>query len=801
MSDQIQYGLSVNSPRIRKAKLSRKVRRLQKALAPFAGVLAILAVVCIATGATAGYSLLGAAVLIMVWALWLGRDVTVNAASLEQVALGSSLDQILAADVLEALPGWPVGLEGLLQAIAQTPSAVFIYNRFELHPAMFEPLLEGSEADSQQVMAAAEELARSAGAREINGAAILVAALTTIPGLKKDIASRKLKSDDLIAGYTWQLRLWDYLDKSKQPPLFGGIGRDWAAGYTPVLGQLAHNVSRDVESGVIHYATELHIPIAQQVIGSLQKPAGSGVALIGSPGVGKTSLSYIVAEQLLAAPPGHALRYYQVYSLDASAIVSVGGQVEELVLTLLAEAVHAKNVILLLDEAQLFFGEGVGAIDISQILLPILQQSPVKIMMSMTAGDLQRLSARMPSLTAAITSITVPEPSREETIAILQDAAIMREGSAKATVTYQALQEVYRLADRYLSDQAFPGKAVTVLSNAMGLPDELGMISPVSVQQAIERQVGVKVQTAAAPERDKLLRLEETIRQTMIGQTDAVAAVAGALRRSRAGVANPNRPIGSFLFMGPTGVGKTELTKALAGAYFGGRDQIVRLDMSEYQQSADVGRLLAATSSSKAGASLVGQIRKQPFSVVLLDEVEKAHPDVLNLLLQLLDEGQLTDSGGRKVSFKDAIIICTSNAGADLIRQKLTDGESLDRAQQEVVDALISDHTFKPELINRFDEIVLFKPLSKDELAQVVTLLVAEVNRTLAAQNVTVSLTPAAASYIVGRGYDPQFGARPMRRMVQRAVENIVADRLLRGEAAAGDAITLDVDEVTAALG
>jgi ATP-dependent Clp protease ATP-binding subunit ClpC len=316
-----------------------------------------------------------------------------------------------------------------------------------------------------------------------------------------------------------------------------------------------------------------------------------------------------------------------------------------------------------------------------------------------------------------------------------------------------------------------------------------------SVQQAVEKTKGVKVAKAEAPEADVLLHLEDKIHERMINQVRAVKVIAAALRRGRAGVADPKRPIGSFLFLGPTGVGKTELARSLAATYFGDERRMIRLDMSEYQQESDVSRLLATGGTSSK--SLILQIREQPFSVVLLDEVEKAHPNILNLMLQILDEGQLTDEKGKASSFKNAIIIATSNAGSTEITQRVGAGDKLETFERPLIEKLISEGKFKAELINRFDETVLFRPLNKEELAQVASLMLASVNHTLSNQNISVKLTDAALAKVVEAGYDPEFGARPMRRALQKLVEDAVAKKVLAGEAKPGSEITLDVADLS----
>jgi ATP-dependent Clp protease ATP-binding subunit ClpC len=376
---------------------------------------------------------------------------------------------------------------------------------------------------------------------------------------------------------------------------------------------------------------------------------------------------------------------------------------------------------------------------------------------------------------------------------VLEDTAIRLEARHKVLIPYEALREAYRLSGRYEQDEAYPGKAIKLLEQAVPHANN-SVVYASSVQQAIEQTRGVKVSTAAPAEADQLLHLEDEIHRRMINQTHAVSAVASALRRARAGVTNPKRPIGSFLFLGPTGVGKTELAKAIAATYFGAETNLIRLDMSEYQRPEDVSRILAT--GEQQIASLLMSIRQQPFSVVLLDEIEKAHPNILNLLLQLLDEGQLTDTSGRPASFKDCVIIATSNAGAQAIRERVAKGEALESFAEQLTDELINSGQFKPELLNRFDEMILFRPLNADELAEVVRLMLMGVNQTLTNQNISVQLTDAAITKIVEQGNDPRLGARPMRRMLQKAVENTVAQKILRGEAQPGSQITLDAGDL-----
>ena len=523
------------------------------------------------------------------------------------------------------------------------------------------------------------------------------------------------------------------------------------------------------------------------------------IALIGPAGVGKTSHIYALAVALLQDGAGSdpSLAHRQIIGLNPSLILSSArqpGELEHIVMNLLGETVHAGNIVLFLDDAQLFFSTGPGSFDVTQILLPVLQNRAVQLIMAMTPNDFQRLKNNNSAFAGLLTPVILQEPSEHDVMRVLEDTALGLEARSHMFIAYEAVVEAYRLSGRYDQDTAYPGKAIQLLEQSLPHANNK-IVTAVSVQQAIEQTHGVKVGTAAPVEANELLHLEDRIHQRMINQSRAVSVVSAALRRARAGVANPKRPIGSFLFLGPTGVGKTELAKSIAATYFKDETNMIRLDMSEYQQPEDGQRLLS--SGANENKSLILAVREQPFSVVLLDEIEKAHPNILNLLLQLLDEGQLTDTSGRAASFKDCIIIATSNAGADTIRQHIERGEQLETFESQFTDQLVNSGQFKPELLNRFDEIVLFRPLKPEELVQVVDLMMADINKTLAVQNISVELTPEATAQIVQAGYDPRLGARPMRRMLQRTVEDSIADKILRGEANPGDHVVLDVPDLS----
>ena len=362
---------------------------------------------------------------------------------------------------------------------------------------------------------------------------------------------------------------------------------------------------------------------------------------------------------------------------------------------------------------------------------------------------------------------------------------------SKYGVVYQylALKEAYRLSERYVHDIEMPGKALNLLESAANYATA-GVVTAEAVQLAVEKTKGVKLSAANdARDREKLLNLEELIRKRMVGQDYAVKSVSDAMRRAAAGVKNQKKPIGTFMFLGPTGVGKTELSKSLAEVYFNGENNLIRLDMNEFVTEADVKRLIEEGKDN--AESLTAQVMTHPFSVVLLDEIEKAHPAVLTTLLQLLDEGVMRDAKNREVSFRDAIVIATSNAGADLIREYVTEGRDLAEAKEEILNELIAKGEFKPEFVNRFDEICVFVPLTKAELVKIVDLNMKSINKTLEPRKIKVRLGEGVAEELAERGYDPKMGARPLKRVMQKIVENIVAKKVLAGEAESGAEIVI----------
>jgi len=790
-----------DSLRSQNARLARSLGGIWEKLLPILTLLLLLAGgALLVISVAAGWLLVGIAAVPLLLTEWYKYQLK----NLPITKNPRTLDDIIAGDVLGQLKKNPTPRD-LATAVGKVPSGQFFGARFGVTARFLQEISSENATDTAAIWQEAVSIKNTVGLNAITGSVILVALVRAFPNHEGLLAHIQIDDDDLITGIKWHQHIKDLVANVNKPRRTGGIARDWSFGYIPLLTRFGQNISEQIaRGGMLSVNLEAHTQALTQLIDTFGTNGRQNSVLVGPAGVGKTTIVHAFAERLLDAKSKlpDDLKFRQVFILDASALVAAApgrGELENLVMQVLGEAYSAKNIIICLDNAQLFFEEGVGSVDLTNVLLPILEAGRLRIILTMDEQRYLQIGQRNPGLINALNRISISAPSKDETMLVLQDQLIMTEFQRKVTYMYQALEESYRLSERYVHDLAMPGRAIKLMESAAGYSQD-GLVTMQSVQKAIEQTMDIKVGVASGEqERETLLNLEDLIHQRMINQTRAVEVVSDALRRARAGVRNQNRPIGTFLFLGPTGVGKTELAKALAEVYFGGENRIVRLDLNEFVRPDDVTRLIADGATDPS--SLTAQVMKQPFSVILLDEIEKAHPQVLTTLLQLLDEGILRDIKNREVSFRDAIVIATSNAGADRIREYIERGYQLEQFEKQFIDELINTNQFRPEFLNRFDEIVTFRPLSKPELVQVIDLILKGINKTLALQKISVSVAQDAKLFLVDRGYDPRLGARPMRRIVQRAVENTVAKQMLSGSVAPGSTIEITLAQVQQILG
>ncbi|MBZ2087882.1 ATP-dependent Clp protease ATP-binding subunit [Streptococcus oralis] len=577
-----------------------------------------------------------------------------------------------------------------------------------------------------------------------------------------------------------------------------------------------------------------------RVIEILNRRTKNNPVLIGEPGVGKTAVVEGLAQKIVDGDVPHKLQGKQVIRLDVVSLVQgtgIRGQFEERMQKLMEEIRKREDIILFIDEIHEIVGAGSagdGNMDAGNILKPALARGELQMVGATTLNE-YRIIEKDAALERRMQPVKVDEPTVEETITILKGVQKKYEDYHHVKYTDAAIEAAANLSNRYIQDRFLPDKAIDLLDEAgskMNLTlnfvdpkvidqrlieaenlksqatreedfekaayfrDQIAkykemqknkvtdqdtpIISEKTIEHIIEQKTNIPVGELKEKEQSQLIHLADDLKAHVIGQDEAVDKIAKAIRRNRVGLGTPNRPIGSFLFVGPTGVGKTELSKQLAIELFGSADSMIRFDMSEYMEKHSVAKLVGAPPGyvgyDEAG-QLTEKVRRNPYSLILLDEVEKAHPDVMHMFLQVLDDGRLTDGQGRTVSFKDAIIIMTSNAGTGKAEASVGFGAAREGRTNSVLGEL--GNFFSPEFMNRFDGIIEFKPLSKDNLLQIVELMLADVNKRLSSNNIHLDVTDKVKEKLVDLGYDPKMGARPLRRTIQDHIEDAITDYYL----------------------
>ena len=587
----------------------------------------------------------------------------------------------------------------------------------------------------------------------------------------------------------------------------GSLGRDFASGFTITLDRFCIDwrkiVSRDIFSEIIGHEKEI-----DEVEIILAKSRLANVLIVGEVGVGRKSIVQALAKRCFLATGLSELAGKRVVELNMVQVLSQIQDVEKLEATLdqiFSEVLAAGNVILVIDEIENFVEQNtqkLGGADISAILAKYLAIPQFHFIGIASLDGLHRKLERNTSFLEYFTRIEVSEISELETIVILQNLALSLEKKYSILITYPAIREIINLTGRYFPSTPFPKKAIDVLEEAaiyvsnikdMALARHyIKAVNPSHIAKIISDKTKIPMGKMEFKEKSVLLNLENLIHQRIIGQDDAVNEISIAMRRARSGLSSKKRPMGVFLFLGPTGVGKTETAKALAEIYFGGEDKMARLDMSEFQETSDIWRLIGRISPVEEQGLLTTPVRENPFSLVLLDEIEKAHPNILNLFLQVFDEGHITDGQGRKVIFTNTIIICTSNAGAQMVFKEVQAGNKVEK--NKLFSFLFEKAIFKPEFINRFDAAVFFNSLTRDDLLQIAQLNLAGLQKNLKEQDIDFVITEALKAKIVEMSYKPEFGAREMRRVIQNNVENVVAQALLSDKIIKGDRIEMNAE-------
>ena len=628
---------------------------------------------------------------------------------------------------------------------------------------------------------------------------------------------------------------------------------------TPTLDEYSRDLTRMAREGkldpVIGRPEEI-----ETTIEVLSRRTKNNPVLIGDPGVGKTAIVEGIAQRIVNEEVPETLSDKRVLALDLSGLVAgtqYRGQFEERLKKVVDEASeNPEGQILFIDELHTVVGAGAaeGSMDASNMLKPALARGELHCIGATTVDEYRKNIEKDAALERRFQPVLVGEPTVDDTMDILRGLKDRYEAHHRVKITEEAIVAAAELSDRYITDRFLPDKAIDLVDQASArvrlrsktkpvdtreLEDEVrrlkrekdqavsaedfgraqdlkgqiqesqdrlgalkggrqhvAEVTAEDIAEVVSRQTGIPVSQLTQEERERLLKLEGQLHERVVGQEEAVEAVAEAVRRSRAGLSDPDRPIGSFLFLGPTGVGKTELARTLAEALFGDEAAMVRIDMSEFQERHTVSRLVGAPPGyvgyEEAG-QLTERVRRRPYSILLLDEIEKAHPDVFNILLQILDDGRLTDSQGRTVDFKNAVIIMTSNMGAERIQAHARKKESFEELKEDMVQ--IVRHHLRPEFVNRIDEIIVFRALTKEQIADIARLLLERTRRRLRAQDVELEFTQEAVNLVATKGFDPEFGARPLRRTIQRKVDNELSRMLLEGSLNSGDRVVVGVED------
>jgi len=635
---------------------------------------------------------------------------------------------------------------------------------------------------------------------------------------------------------------------------------------TPTIEEFGRNLTKLAKEGKLDpvVGRQKEIERAVQILGRRTK---NNPVLIGEPGVGKTAIAEGLAQRIINQDVPDILQDKQVISLDMGSLVAgtrFRGDFEERIKKIVEEVRSAGNIILVIDEIHTLVGAGgtEGGLDAANILKPALARGELQCIGATTLDEYRQHIERDAALERRFQPIMVGEPSVAETIDILYGLRGAYEQHHKVHISDEAVVAAAQLADRYISDRFLPDKAIDLIDEAgsrvrlrnsqispnkelkrqltditkskneavrvqdfdkaaklrdeeIALETELQAattgqtIKPVvdeeDIAQIVASWTGVPVNKLTESESELLLHLEDTLHKRLIGQEQAVTSVSRAIRRARVGLKSPNRPIASFIFSGPTGVGKTELAKALAAYFFGAEDAMIRLDMSEYMESHTVSKLIGSPPGYVGydeGGQLTEAVRRRPYTVLLFDEIEKAHPDVFNMLLQILDDGHITDAKGRKVDFKNTLIILTSNIGSKVI-EKGGGGLGFEfdnqaEASYNRIRNLVNEELknyFRPEFLNRLDEVIVFTQLSRDEVKQIADIMLRDVASRLTEKGITLEVTERFKELVVTEGYNPSYGARPLRRAIMRLLEDSLAEVLLSGEITEGDTAIADVND------
>src|SRR6266545_123997 len=742
-----------------------------------------------------------------------------------------------------------------------------VIRRVTTSSSSFDPNRVELASETQQVLEHAVDEARRLGHHYIGTEHILLG-LVRVDSTAMEVLRRLGVTAEQIRRQTRRVL---NESSSSPTPTGAGPARGAAANpKTPLVDQLATDLTSKAEEKKLDPVIGRQMEI-ERVIQVLARSTKNNPALIGEPGVGKTAIVEGLAQRIVDGDVPAPLMNKRLLQLDVGSLVAgtmYRGQFEERLKRVIDE-LKQSGAILFIDEVHMLVGAGAAgsSVDAANILKPALSRGELQVIGATTMDEYRKHIESDAALERRFQPITVDEPSEEETIEILKGIRSAYEEHHHLVISDEALEAAAHLSSRYVTERFLPDKAIDLIDESSSrvrmyksqaakeskdlfgqlrqarqnrsLAQEEGngedvkeweerevelgeqierlrtgwdrttspVVSAEDIAEVVSMWTGVPLMQLAEEESQRLLKMEDELRKGIIGQEDAIIAISRAVRRARAGLKDPRRPIGSFMFLGPTGVGKSELTKTLADFLFGSEEALIQLDMSEFMERHSVARLVGAPPGYvgyEDAGQLTEAIRRRPYSIVVFDEIEKAHPEVHNMLLQIMEEGHLSDAKGRKVDFRNAIIVMTSNIGADMIKKQSSLGFALkrdeateERLSYEDMRKKLNDslkRAFRPEFINRLDTVVIFRSLNKEDIQKIVTLELDKVAERLKDHNLVLTATPEALTALADLGYDAEFGARPLRRIIQQKVEDPLSDKLLSGEFRNGNAILVTMN-------
>lgn len=664
--------------------------------------------------------------------------------------------------------------------------------------------------DSIDIFLAAANRALARKSEVIKNSDLFWALFRFDPFLNELLVEQEMTIDDVNNVVEWYERLrrdsvqaqrfWDYHNLMRR----GGIARHWAAAYTLTIDQYSRDLTEIARNRDSHPEFFGHKAELEQVENVLAGSGHNNVLLVGQPGSGRMEVVRSLAAKSFWGTSLPVLNGKRFMELDLLSLIAQTPSMDEAIRVLdncFREASSMSNVILVIRSLENFLSQtNVASLDLSNLLAKYLESAHFQIIATASYEGLHRQLQQRPGLLNLFNKIEVSPPSAHQTLLILEYLTPEFEQRYDKFIPYLALKKTVERSARYLQNKPFPQKAIDLLDEVLVFASrqKSNYVDPDWVDQIISRLADVPIGRVQSSEKQMLLNLEKLIHQRVINQEEAVREVSASLRRARAEIiTRRDRPMGAFLFLGPTGVGKTETAKALADIYFGSVDKMIRIDMSEFQETKDIYRLIG--DPDHVGL-LTSQVRENPFSLILLDEVEKAHPDILNLFLTVFDEGYITDGFGQKVVFADTIIVATSNAGAEVIRQDIEADMSLNMIKEDLLDYLMKHKYFRPELINRFTAVVIFKTLTPEHLLDISELILGRLANSLAEQGIEFQINHPLKEKIVELSYRPAFGAREMERVVHDKVANVLAEALLSDYIKRGDRVTIDPTDFSVKL-